>query len=325
MFKKISIGIFVPGLVLALVFAWLSFRGSDWRAIVEIFRLHFDVVPFLAALALYGAFFVLKAMRWQTILGHSRQPSAIALIPYVFVGYAGNLLLPMQIGEAVRALLWSRKHAAGKTETLSGIALEKVLDVLMLILILEVASGLHILSIPDIANTHYWVTLFILLTLLGLILLVAFERQLVGWFETRVKNAAQQGISQKVLSIFLEALKALKSLKKAPVSLFLLSGAMWASMLFSLWLCMKAVGLDTSVPIATAVMFATVLGLWLPTAPGYIGTIQMAFVVVLLPLGTEREVILTASLLYNFLITVPPLLVTLFCLNTVLQKQSGLV
>lgn len=93
-------------------------------------------------------------------------------------------------------------------------------------------------------------------------------------------------------------------------------------MLLSLWFCMKAVGLDISLPVASAVMFATVLGLWLPTAPGYVGTIQMAFVVVLLPLEIDRETILTASLLYNFLITIPPLFVTLFYLNKVLGKPG---
>jgi uncharacterized membrane protein YbhN (UPF0104 family) len=48
-------------------------------------------------------------------------------------------------------------------------------------------------------------------------------------------------------------------------------------------------------------MVLTVIGVSLPTAPGYVGSIQLAFVLALKPAGVAPESALAASMFYHVL------------------------
>jgi uncharacterized membrane protein YbhN (UPF0104 family) len=54
-----------------------------------------------------------------------------------------------------------------------------------------------------------------------------------------------------------------------------------------------------------SVLFLNVIGLTLPAAPGHVGTVQIAFIVSLAPFGVTQEQAFAASVVYNFLIVVP--------------------
>jgi uncharacterized membrane protein YbhN (UPF0104 family) len=73
-----------------------------------------------------------------------------------------------------------------------------------------------------------------------------------------------------------------------------------------------AIGLELSWWMVFILLFYSAVGLMLPTAPGFIGTIQGMFVLALLPLGFEQPEVLAAAILYNAMITLFPLLLALF-------------
>src|SRR5690606_31819650 len=114
-------------------------------------------------------------------------------------------------------------------------------------------------------------------------------------------------ISQLIAKLVLAGQQMLDYRQRWSTILFT-SLLMWLLILLTLYFCLQAAGLATDWTIAALVMFATTAGLFLPTSPGFVGTLQAAFLFVLLPLGYPANQIILASVLYNLLITLPPLL-----------------
>ena len=107
--KWLRLSLIALGLIASASFLWLSFRDADF-AEIRITLASADpywVVPFL--LLLFG-FYWLKSRRWRDLLSPTRSMHSADLFPAVMIGYAGTAVLPMQMGELVRAFIVSRKQ-----------------------------------------------------------------------------------------------------------------------------------------------------------------------------------------------------------------------
>ena len=82
----------------------------------------------------------------------------------------------------------------------------------------------------------------------------------------------------------------------------------------TIYLVLLSVGIVLSWWVSTLVLLYSVVGLMLPTAPGYIGTIQAIFALALLPLAVNKETVLAASIIYNAIITLLPIALGIFIL-----------
>lgn len=64
------------------------------------------------------------------------------------------------------------------------------------------------------------------------------------------------------------------------------------------WLALQA--FDTFIPMSVAIIVLTVISLavTIPSAPGYVGAIQAAFVFALVPFGVKQEIAFAASVFF---------------------------
>jgi len=93
--------------------------------------------------------------------------------------------------------------------------------------------------------------------------------------------------------------------------IFALSILQWLAVLGCVAFSMRAVDVPVTLGSATATLLLNVIGLTLPAAPGHVGTVQLAFIVGLAPFGVAREAAFAASVIYNFLMVVPTVLLGL--------------
>ena len=96
------------------------------------------------------------------------------------------------------------------------------------------------------------------------------------------------------------AMLALSSLK-SPQRLTLLIGysiLQWGIMSIMVWLALLA--FDTLIPMSVSIIVLTVitLAVTIPSAPGYVGAIQAAFVFALVPFGVKQEIAFAASVFF---------------------------
>ena len=87
--------------------------------------------------------------------------------------------------------------------------------------------------------------------------------------------------------------------------IFGLSLLQWLVFLGCVAFSLRAVDVPVTLASAVSVLLLNVIGLTLPAAPGHVGTVQIAFVVSLAPFGVTQEQAFAASVVYNFLIVVP--------------------
>lgn len=302
------------GLAIGGIAAWLIFANTDMAGVLAILGSDIDYLFAGSALLAYSLFFVGKALRWRYLLKPMVEVAPQRLTAYVLIGYAGNVLLPFQAGEVARGYLLSKHHEVRLVTALSGIALEKALDFFALLLLLIWA--LLAVEAPSPLAENVAMTLACLLSLTGLLLVAALIRpettaavidQVLAYCPTRLASSLRP-LAHDVIT-GLAALRRGTLLAKLVVA----SLATWGIMLTALCLTIEAVQVDASVAIAVVVLVLAAVGLALPTGPGFIGTLQAAFVLGMVPFGVPQEAAVAASLLYQALTTIPPLAAGAIC------------
>jgi uncharacterized protein (TIRG00374 family) len=298
----------ITGLALGAVFLWISLARVNAGELIAAVRAADPswILPFVASLA---AFCWFKAARWSVLLAPVVRSTANRLIAAVVVGYAGTTLMPMQMGEIVRAYMVSRTHGIRMGAALGSIVLERLLDVLVLLAIVAIVlqSGAELDS--SLGRASVWLFPLSLLALALLAFLVLLPRAArTGW---QWLAPAIPGQFHKFLLDQLEAIASGTAAIARPgtyVRIFLASALQWACMLACAWMSLYAVGLQLPVTAAMAVLATTLLAMSLPAGPGYIGSIQVAFLVALAPFGISPGLAVAASLFYHALLCGPLLL-----------------
>lgn len=307
------------GLAIGGISAWLVFSHTDLSAVLTILRHHVDYALMTLAVLSYGGFFFGKALRWRYLLEPVLRISVLRLLPYVLLGYAGNVLLPFQAGEVGRGVLLSKHHAVSAAAVLSGIALEKLFDFLALLILLIWA--LTTLDAPSSLAEQLAFSLAGMLALTGLgLLALLIDPKTTARVIDRLLSYGPGAISARLSTLLHNAIDGLAALRNtSSVSKLLLTSlAAWAAMLVTLDLTIGALQLEVPLSVVILVLVLSAVGLALPTSPGFVGTLQAAFVLGMVPFAVAQEAAVAASLLYQFLTTLPPLaagLISLFYLR----------
>lgn len=121
---------------MSLVFLVLLLRQVDRR---ELAAALVNVQPMylVAALAVYAVALWVRGLRWQLVLRPHVHVTPFEAFSLLVIGYAANNVLPVRAGEFVRAGLLQTRHGTPWTTGLGAIAVERVLDGLMLALFLS--------------------------------------------------------------------------------------------------------------------------------------------------------------------------------------------
>lgn len=252
--------------------------------------------PFLALLAI---FYLLNARRWALMLRPFGHFSIRQVAPSMMIGFAGNNLLPFRLGELVRTLLFSLEHRQPKSGVLMTLVLERVLDVLA-ILIVYVTGLVMIDSAPAPFVLSAWLATLGLLGALAVILAVLFKPDRVMLLFRAVGESLPPTVFERGTSYVLQIERGLQSLKNPRVALEIgvQSLVRWLLAAGLVWLCVRSYGPGISPGLAFVVLGIIAFAVSLPSAPGFVGPIQAAFVFALTPFGIEREVALAASVLF---------------------------
>lgn len=291
----------VAGILLSAGLLAASLRGTSREGIVAaVGSLRWTyAVPFLAFLA---AFYLLKAVRWRGLLAPLARARVSELVPVVMIGYAANAILPAQIGEVVRGWLGARRLGVPVSATLASILLERLFDFAIVLLALALALATGRALPPDVATAGYWTAAFLLAAMAAVLAL--------AWFPALFARTAQralaflpQTLAERISHQVVHAAEGLQAVRRPALLAvaLLLSLVKWGCMLACVALSLMAAGIDVGVATWLLLLALTVLGVSLPTAPGYVGTIQFAYALALVPAGVDPSASLAASLFYHAL------------------------
>ncbi len=224
------------GVAVSALFLYLFFRNLRLNEIGEAFASanYWLIGP---AVAIYFVSVLFRALRWRFVLSPIGRFSTLRLFPVVVVGYMANNLLPVRLGELVRAYYVSQREKVSGSSSLATIIIERVYDGLTLLLFLALAAAfLPLAGIVDGLGERSGVPWLLLLGAVGgafvgaiviLTVLATFPRLhgLVLWLPRLLPSRLRPRAAQ-IISLFLEGLAILKSPRRQ-VGVLLLSVPVW--------------------------------------------------------------------------------------------------
>lgn len=124
----------VFGTLMSAVTLYLAFRNVPFPELVD-YLLSIDFIWLLPTVALVIVGFALRALRWQYIMGASHRIGFWQAFHPVMIGFAINCVLPGRVGELARPIVLRRQVEVPLTTGLATIVVERVFDLLMLMLL----------------------------------------------------------------------------------------------------------------------------------------------------------------------------------------------
>ncbi|MBF0551658.1 MAG: flippase-like domain-containing protein [Deltaproteobacteria bacterium] len=242
-----------------------------------------------------GFFFLnvfFRAVMWRTTTGYLGKTSLLNLFGGVVTGFLVNNFLPLKAGEFYRAYYLSKKTGFPVSSVLSTVFVERAFDVLYLgvLLVIGLAFGIKGLT----TNKAYAVLVVASVFFLAGVLTLYYLNDLMAAIKRRRLLPERLFV---LLEEFVHPLMQIRGLSTLFV-LVIIAMFSWGCLYFSLLslLC----GLDVAIFKATLlVLLFTSLGIIIPSSPGAIGVIQIAFWMALLPFGVSKEHALALSFAYQ--------------------------
>lgn len=269
------LGILVSAASLAVLFALLDVRQilrslteTDWRAAI------------LVIVSCQVAFQLLRAWRWRIMLGSHTHFWAVFHAQNI--GYLITNVLPFRLGDLAKAYLVTQDSAEANVKlakSLSTVALERVLDVLMIVAFFGAAIPL-VPAVPEGMDTAgVLFSAAAVLGFVGMILAAAKRRHVlsfVGRLLQRIKRL-DPDVWLARLSSFLDGFDALTEWRLA-LPVLALNVALWLAILVAYYGGLRAVWPDATWPAAAITLCAAAFGISVPSSPGSLGVYHLAVV-----------------------------------------------
>lgn len=279
----------------ALAFAlWDADFALLWRTLVS--GRHWVLLPFLAVLVV---FYLSNAARWRLLLGPFGDFGVRQVLPSMMIGFAANNVLPLRVGELIRAYLGARDLGQARSGVLMTLVLERVLDLIAILSIYTIALAL-LPEAPAVMRTGMWLATLGIAGMATATLAFATMPERVNCIWLAITANMRRSIQTRGKAYLEQFAKALIPIL-SPSTLLLLvahSIARWLLAAVLVWLCVYAYGNPISPAVAMVVIGVTALAVALPSVPGFVGPIQAAFVLALTPFGVSQETALAASILF---------------------------
>jgi hypothetical protein len=125
------------GIAVTVVFTYLAVRNAHLGEVRDALR-ESHMLWLLPALAVLAFAVWLRAVRWWSLFARESRPPLAAVLRALLVGYFFNNVLPLRAGEAARIVALNRYARTSRAEAVATTVLERVYDVLALLLLLFV-------------------------------------------------------------------------------------------------------------------------------------------------------------------------------------------
>jgi glycosyltransferase 2 family protein len=312
----------IPGLGLAISLAaiYMALRGIDLSRTAALLG-GVQLGPLgLVALALLLQLGI-RALRWTLLLPDDQtgRVRVRRVVPVVLVGYLGNAVLPARLGDPIRAVLVGQREPINVSSALGSVVLERAVDTLTLAVVAAPAAA--IAGAPD-----WFVRAAVLVVALSGFLIVAAQTpwpsRAIGWLAYRLGERWLSWLGRG--DRFVQAMdrrghgRALVAAGILSVAVWLLDGAIY-------WACARALGIDMSPIGAMFISGITVLGTAIPSAPGYVGTFELAASSAAQAMGVVPDAALGLAILAHAVTVVPLALGGAVSLAWIGSGLSGLI
>jgi len=286
------------GIPLSLLFLWLALKDVSFAQVSLAFanaKLYL-IAPMLLCLA---CFYWLKAIRWSVILSPRHSISSKQLTPSMMAGAAGNNLLPAHAGELVRVYFSASQFKLSNTMVLASLVVERLMDVLAVLVLFSFAILVGGYSTAIMATGAALLVIVVLVAIICALIVLYTDRS-VDFIRHKL-TVPTAGIRNRIADQMVNLADGLSSLSEKQLywKVVLNSFAQWLLMAACIYLSFLALNIEASFWLAIIILGLIVVGLTLPTVPGFFGTIEYCFVLGLGAAGINPSLAISAGIFYH--------------------------
>jgi len=303
--KNLLIGLTISGVCI-----FFAVRGINFAEVGASLRTasYGYLVP-VVAVVVFGLY--LRCYRWGIILRSLVSYDQKTLFALGSIGFMAVCVLPARLGEFARPYLVKRKSGVRMSATMATIIVERVFDLLALMIVLF-AVLLRVSLPPEIFRAGMTM-LAIAFSVFVVLIFLAVKRDFSLNTIDRMLGLLPDRMKQPLLRLahsFIGGLQMLPDIKKTAF-VGALSFVIWLIMGLSNYLLFFAFGFDLSLINAYAVLVVVALGVMLPAAPGFLGTYHYACVLGLTAFGISKAAAFSYAVALHFIQIVPVILIGL--------------
>ena len=288
------------GLGISLLFIYFSFWKPDFDTVFSgtvidgIFgNPRIDVKEMLIAFSHARFFYIIlvigmiyfawwvRAWRWQVLVSPVKKVSAQLSFSAMMIGYLGNNIFPLRAGEFMRMYVAAKRGEMSMSSSLAVIVVERVLDMLMLLMMFTLS--LLLFPLPGLFRKAGILILIGTLCFTAFLILLVVQKDkamsIASWF----LKIAPALIKEKFLKIISDFSDGLEIFRRSERYLLVLGWTffMWFvyvliiyTSLFVFDFIQPEYPLIYQAPWITAIVMLTVTtaGISIPSAPGAVGT-----------------------------------------------------
>jgi uncharacterized protein (TIRG00374 family) len=281
-----------------------------------------------AAVVLATVAFPLRLVRWRLLLRDERGLAYPAgpLWHAIAIGFTANNILPLRAGELIRAYTAARLTSARFTTVISSIAVERIFDGLTVVALLtlallspELPAAVKVggTSVAQLARAAGVLSLLALLTAVAVVAAPVTAERVIR----RVLPRAH--LADRIIDL-IEGVRRGFAVLRSPARLagvVVWSLVLWLVNALAFYVGFSAFGIPVSFEGALLLQGLLVLGISIPSTPGFFGPFEAVIVAVLAVYGVPGSLAFSYAISFHITSFVP---ITLLGLWSMIRTPEGL-
>lgn len=287
---------------------WVLIYELDWAevtAALEKANYYWVVLGIL--ITTMAIFF--RTWRWQVLL-YRFQTKIFGLMYALLIGQAVNLVLPLRSGDLMRVISFREIYGSSGAEALGTVAIEKVWDVIALVLCS--LSLLFIIPLTDTFLRTVWSTIFFL-TLAIVILFIAlrWQKPIVNYL-VKITGKLPERLRVIVLPRVVQFIRGMDVIRHSQASsrALLYTLGVWGTGILANWAVMRAFG-EHSFSAAVLLMATLMSGNSIVPIPGRLGVFEAVVIGSLSLYAVPRDTALAIGLVLHMVAMGTPMVVAI--------------
>jgi len=287
--------VLVFAFLLAAVLLYFTLLGFDWATFWETITTgHYEILLLTIPLASFNYF--IRAVRWGTLVSAEKKVPLLSIFWANMVGYLGNAYLPVRAGELIRSAYLGKRSGAGASFVFATALVERLLDVIALVLIGSISALLQS-QISSLLAGAIKIMAIVGVIGLAIVIMMPFQEKMISTLIARLPLPSK--ITQKIAAQAARFLVGMRSLHnvRSLGSFILLTAVIWLidglGNMIGVRIISQALTLGQSFILLAALGLSSAI----PSTPGYLGVYQFVAVNVLVPFGFSRSAALAYILI----------------------------
>lgn len=293
------------GLALAVLFLWLAMRNVNPDSVLAELR-KADLRLLALTIPVKALGFLVGALRQRILFAATARAPLSTFLGAGLVGFAGNNLLPLRLGELLRIHYLGRRLAKPYSTCVAVVAFERLTD--LAVLLAATALLLPMLTARlDGTGQLYGYYAVVALLVVGVAALARYQESLAraaGELVGRVSRRFRE-VAESMVRAFAAGFASLSS-RAGVLLVLLLTATNWGLMCVNVWIVLRALALPLPLLAPLAVLVFLALGTALPSSPAFIGSYHyFASSALVLLFGVEKDRAISFAIVMHAAATLP--------------------